>query len=273
MAYRLAPSGLFDNYFRNYHPSPYWQKRIDEVLACEDNLAIPRVKNAGEISNGKQYMHNGIRVNLGSYYGPEYAKMLLLSKGVHEPQEEKIFMEVLKRLQPGSLMMELGAFWSFYSMWFNKEIEGAVNIMIEPDSFNIGQGKRNFKLNGMKGEFIQSFIGREENKQENIIAIDQLVERRQISYIDILHSDIQGYEYDMLLGARRTFGENKVGYVFISTHSNEVHYKCLDLLKGHEYFIITSVDLEDTFSEDGLIVARSSKLEGINSISVQKKQH
>ena len=170
-------------------------------------------------------------------------------------------------------MMELGAFWSFYSMWFNKEIAGAVNIMIEPDSFNMGQGKRNFKLNGMKGEFIQSFIGREESRQQNIIAIDQLMETRQIPFIDILHSDIQGYEYDMLIGAAKTFSENKVGYVFISTHSNEVHYKCLDLVKGHGYFIITSVDLDETFSEDGLIVARSSKLIGIDNIPIQKKQY
>jgi hypothetical protein len=44
-------------------------------------------------------------------------------------------------------MIELGAFWSFYSMWFNKEVENAINYMVEPDSFNLGQGKRNFKLN------------------------------------------------------------------------------------------------------------------------------
>ena len=43
-----------------------------------------------------------------------------------------------------------------------------------------------------------------------------------------------------------------MGYVFISAHSNEVHYKCMDLLKDHEYFIITSVDLDETFWKIGL---------------------
>lgn len=116
VAYYIAPSGLFDRYFKNYKPSEYWQKRIDDVLNCSDLDLIPKVPNAGKILRGKQVMHNGILINLGSYYGPEYSKMLVLSKGVHEPQEERIFMEVLKVLKPGALMIELGSFWSFYSM-------------------------------------------------------------------------------------------------------------------------------------------------------------
>ena len=271
IAYHLAPSGFFDRYFRNYKLSPYWKNRVDEVLACEDNAAIPRVGNAGVIKGGKQVMHNGLKVNLGSYYGPEYAKMLLLSKGVHEPQEERIFMEALKGLPAGAVMIELGAFWSFYSMWFNKEVAGAVNIMVEPDAFNIGQGKRNFKLNGMRGEFIQAFIGKDQNAGNKTLSIDKLVKERDISFIHMLHSDIQGYEYEMLVGAETTLHENKVGYLFISTHSNEVHYKCVNLLEQKKYLIICSIDLNETFSEDGLIVARNRQFNGIDCIPVQKK--
>ena len=271
IAYGLAPSGLFDSYFKNYKPSPYWEKRIADVLSCKDSEEIPRVGNAGMIISGKQVMHNGLKVNLGSYYGPEFAKLLMLSKGVHEPQEERLFMEVLKQMPQGAVMVELGAFWSFYSMWFNKEIKNAVNIMVEPDSFNIGQGQRNFKLNGMKGKFIETFIGKEYNETANVITIDKLVQDKQIDHIDILHSDIQGYEYDMLLGATDTMMGNKIGYFFISTHSNEVHYKCLDLLTAKKYFIIVSIDLDETFSEDGLIVARDNNLRGINIIPVHKK--
>ena len=271
IAYYIAPSGLFDNYFRNFTPSTYWQNRIDEVLQSSDLKLIPTVDNAGQIVRGKQVMHNGLKVYIGSYYGPEFTKMFILSKGIHEPQEERIFMEVLKGLPPGALMIELGSFWSFYSMWFNKEIPGAVNIMVEPDSFNIGQGKRNFRLNKMKGEFIRSYVGRAYNEKENILSIDKLVQEKNIGFIHILHSDIQGYEYEMLMGAENTINENKIGYLFISTHSNEIHQNCLAFLEQKKYIIISSINLDETFSEDGLIVARHQQFKGIDLIPVSKK--
>lgn len=187
VGYYLASSGVFDSFFRNYRVSPLWEKRISNVLNSPDNILIPKVKNAGMIKFGKQVMHNGLKIHLGSYYGPEYSKMLYLSKGVHEPQEERIFMEVLKTLPPGSLMIEMGSFWSFYSMWFNKEVKEAINYMIEPDHFNIGQGKRNFKLNGMKGHFTQAFVGQEPGELGGraIINMDGFVKKFNFFYSHI----------------------------------------------------------------------------------------
>ena len=42
-------------------------------------------------------MHNGLKIHLGSYYGPEGATQLIINKGVHEPQEEYVFQEVKSR--------------------------------------------------------------------------------------------------------------------------------------------------------------------------------
>lgn len=273
IGYTLASSGLFDSYFRNYNVSPVWKMRINNVLSSPDNQFIPKVHDAGKIVRGKQIMHNGLLIHLGSYYGPEYSKMLLLSKGVHEPQEERVFLEVLKTIPSGAIMVEMGAFWSFYSMWFQKEISKSVNYLIEPDSFNLGQGKRNFQLNHMKGQFIQAFVGSKSSSDENgtTICVDDLVSKHSIPFIHMLHSDIQGYEYEMLLGAETTFRENKIGYVFISTHSNELHYKCMDYLLGKNFIIIASADLNETFSEDGLIAARAPYFEGVDAIRISKK--
>jgi len=162
LGYHLASSGLFDKVILNYKLSESWKKRIDEVLSSPDNDFIPRSENAGKIKNGKQTMHNGLKIHLGSYYGPEYSQMLLLNKGVHEPQEERVFLEALKTIPSGAVMIEMGAFWSFYSMWFNSKIQNGRNFMIEPDAFNMGHGKRNFKLNRLKGEFVQAFVGRKQ---------------------------------------------------------------------------------------------------------------
>lgn len=268
VGYHLASSGLFDNYFINYKVSDYWDSRIKHVLSSSDNAFIPKVPDAGKITGGKQVMHNGLKVHLGSYYGPEYAKMFLLSKGVHEPQEERYFAEVLKSMPANALMIELGSFWSFYSMWFHKEVVGASNIMVEPDEFNIGQGKRNFKLNKMKGDFVQAFVG--DKMEGDMVSVDGLVQQKQIRHINILHSDIQGFELDMLNGAQHALANNIVDYIFISTHSNELHYGCIEKLKSYSYTILSSIDLDESYSEDGLIVAASSLIKDPPIIELSK---
>ncbi|MBI2270814.1 MAG: FkbM family methyltransferase [Bacteroidetes bacterium] len=248
-----------------------WRARINSAVRAKDNNYIKRVKNAGEVNRGKQIMHNGIRINLGSYYGLEIARLLYENKGVHEPQEERVFMEVLKGIKPGSTMIELGSFWAFYSMWFYKEIKNAKCYMIEPDAYNIKSGRANFKLNGMKGEFFQFFVGNETVSVPGgtgFICIDDFIKVNDINFIDVLHCDIQGFEYDMLNGAKQVFAENKIGYIFVSTHSQELHYKCLQFLKEKEFIIICSADKAQSFSEDGLIVGRAPMYSGINPVVI-----
>lgn len=273
IGYQLSSCGLFDNIIRNYRLSGDWLQRIEDVMRSADNAFIPRVKDAGAIRRGKQIMHNGLKINLGSYYGPEYSKMLEVSKGVHEPQEERVFAEVLKTIPPKATMIEMGAFWSFYSMWFNKDVRDARNFMIEPDEFNLGHGKRNFRLNKMKGTFVKGFIGRQSSLQDGVktIAIDDFVAENNIPFVHMLHSDIQGFEYDMLLGAEKTFAEKKIGYAFISTHNNELHYQCLNFLKQRNFVILASADMNETCSVDGLIAARADHFPGIGPIPISKK--
>ena len=273
IGYYLASSGLFDSFFKSYKMSPAWEGRISSVLESADNAFIPRVPAAGQIVRGKQIMHNGLKIYLGSYYGPEYATLLRANKGVHEPQEERVFMEVLKTLPVNSTMIEMGAFWSFYSLWLQKEIKNAVNYMIEPDAFNLGQGKRNFRLNKMKGVFIQAFVGKEFGNTNGAVtvSVDYLVARYAIDFIHVLHSDIQGFEYEMLVGAEKAFLEKKIGYVFISSHSNELHYNCISFLEKKNYTIIASADMDESYSEDGLIVARAPFVEGAESIPISKR--
>ncbi len=130
VGHTLVGSGLLDWYFRSYQPAGDWQKRIAQVLSCPDNAFIPRVEQAGAISGGAQTMHNGLRVALGSYYGPEVSAMLQANRGVHEPQEERVFRMVLPEMPAGSVMLELGCFWAFYSLWFKTDVANARCIML-----------------------------------------------------------------------------------------------------------------------------------------------
>ena len=68
---------------------------------------------------------------------------------------------VLNSLEPGAIMMELGASWGFYSLWFLRAVPCGKAYMIEPESFALECGERNFKLNGLRGDFTYAFIGNE----------------------------------------------------------------------------------------------------------------
>lgn len=257
VAYTLVPSGFFDKSIRKVEVNQLWRKRIDLVKSSADNALIPRIPEAGNIVNGKQIMHNGIKVNLGSYYGIEVSRLLEENKGVHEPEEELMFSGILKKIPESGTMIELGSFWAFYSMWFCKEIKNAKSFMIEPDSFNIESGKRNFKLNNFKGSFFQYFIGKKSvaaTTGTSTIAVDDFVKQNNITFIDMLHSDIQGFELDMLHGAQDCFNKRMIRYIFISTHENNLHYQCVDFLKANNFIVLKSVDKNETCSEDGLIV-------------------
>jgi hypothetical protein len=269
----LLPSGLYDKKYINVPLEEVWEGRIKDVIDCTDNKLIERHPDAGKVKNGKQTMHNGIVITLGGYYGEAITQMLYRNKGVHEPQEEYAFGEVLKTIRHNATMLELGAYWSFYSIWFNKMITNAKNFLVEPEKANMLYGINNFKLNNVNGKFTKAFVGKEAGMNNNIpiICVDDFVADNKIEFIDVLHSDIQGFEYDMLLGASKTIKEKKIGYFFISTHGNKVHYECIDFLKLHDFIILCSCDEFDTYSLDGLIVAKSKEYVGIDNLEISLK--
>jgi hypothetical protein len=97
--------------------------RFREVISDPLNLLIERVPMAGFLDGNQVYLHNGLRVPVagpGAYYGP-FSQLLVINRGVHEPLEEFVFQEVLKCLPEAPSMIELGAYWGHYSMWFKKE--------------------------------------------------------------------------------------------------------------------------------------------------------
>jgi Methyltransferase FkbM domain len=269
----LAGSGLFDWYFRGYRPGPFWQNRTALVVASPDNDFIPRVAGAGEIRRGAQLMHNGVRVAVGGYYGPEMAVLLKRNRGVHEPQEERVFRMVLPEMPEGASMLELGCFWAFYSIWFASAVKNPRCFLLEADSFNLKSGQINFALNGFTGEWLHAYVGNtvDQSSSPPVITVDYILQKFGIKRLDILHSDVQGHEVAMLDGAAEALSSGRVRYVFISTHSNDLHANCEKRLRAYNYVMLTSINLYDSFSEDGLIVARHPNYEGIEAVSCSRR--
>jgi hypothetical protein len=247
-----------------------WQCRIESVLSSPDNVHIDRVANAGKIIDHYIVMHNGVKVCVNSYYGAGIANMLVANRGVHEPQEEKAFTEVVKLMPHKCRMLELGAYWGFYSLSLLNERTEAECFLVEPESFNLLCGEVNFELNRREGKFIQAAIGAT-HVPRKIVSVDGLMQEHSIPHLDILHADIQGFELDMLEGAKEALFNGCVDYVFISTHSNVLHRSCLEFLENYEYKILAEADLNETFSYDGVIVARRGSHPGPDIIEISKR--
>jgi hypothetical protein len=223
---------------------------------------------------GYQIMHNGIKIISGSYYGEGMRLLLKRNHGVHEPQEERVFMEVLKHMPEDALMVELGAYWGFYSMWFHKEVQNPTCYLIEPVMGGLRYGQRNFAMNDMVGKFVQAYVGASTSEAGEgipVVCIDDFAAEHGIKQIHILHADIQGAELDMLLGARRSLEASLVDYLIISTHTNELHTHCLSFLVEHGYAIISEANTSQSYSVDGVIVARRADMPGLDPIPISKR--
>ena len=253
--------------------------RVAMTVSCRDADPIEKHPEAGRIieqnDRSIQIMHNGLKVELGGYHGRWMAEIISQLKGHHEPQEELLFNAVLKAVRPDGLFVELGAFWSYYSMWFLKEFPAGRALCIEPDPVHVEIGKRNMALNGLSDRalFHQAWIGESEEAEVEHLGESsrQPLRLPQISMfgisllaggpIEILHCDAQGAETGLLRSMAAIGDDLQVRFVFISTHhhyisgSRETHADCLTLLREMGFVILADYDVGESFSGDGLIVA------------------
>ena len=247
-----------------------WPNRLRLARACPDNTHIHREPGAGTVNGGWLAMHSGVKVHADSYYGEGNTKLLMANEGVHEPQEEYVFQEVLKHLSTGATMLELGAYWGFYSLWFALAVPEGRAFLVEPEAPNLQSGIQNFELNGRHADFTQALVGEvsDPTSVPPLICVDDLVTAKKIDHLTILHSDIQGHEMKMLRGSQQLFRDRKVDYVFISTHGFWLHLECLDFLKSKDFVILASSDKFESYSLDGLICARRREISGCPPIKI-----
>ncbi len=248
------------------------------TVSCQDCAIIPKVPNAGQILTQSgarvQIMHNGLRVLAGAYHGDWMAEIITRLRGHNEPQEELVFHEVLKHLPPKATMIELGGFWSYYSLWFlhqNPETRRA--IVVEPDPHNLAIGRTNADLNNNRIEFVQASVGLENTPPRDFltessgqvrisqVTVAKLLIDYKLERLDLLHCDTQGAETDVLRSCMELLINGRIGFCFISTHSHHItgdpltHQRCLALVKEAGGKILAEHDVHESFSGDGLIAA------------------
>lgn len=251
-------------------------QRIRVTCSCRDSDAIPKVPDAGRVVTENvprpfQIMHNGVKVYVDSHYGAFNTEIIRVLRGHHEPQEELVFHHVLRTIPPGGVMIELGCFWAFYSLWFQAAVPGAVNYMVEPVESCLAAGRANFELNGREGHFIQASVGRDSRAETPFvhwdgsilrvrqIAVDDFLEEQRLCRVHVLHADVQGAELEMLEGARRALAAKRIDYVFLSSHTEILHQKCLQVLRRSGYGILAAHTPAESYSVDGLIAAAADR--------------
>jgi FkbM family methyltransferase len=189
---------------------------------CPDLKRLPRARRAGQVRvwrDGRQVqiMHNGLRVIANGYYGDRMTRLIELCRGCHEPQEELVFHQVMKRLPAKATMIELGSFWAFYSLWFRSLGKDRRCIVIEPDPKHLETGRLNAELNGLDVSFVQGFAGEtstsevpfktEESGELSVarFSLPDLMLAHGIDRLNVLHCDIQGAELQVLTSCEELF--------------------------------------------------------------------
>lgn len=167
--------------------------------------------------------------------------------GVHEKNSTA---EVKRIITPGMKILEVGANIGYYAL-LETRLAGSTGHLyaMEPSPFNFSLLERNLKLNGLanynlyqtaagsqKGiaKFLLSgrsnlstFIEREDLTGEevdvSVITLDDFLADKQV---DFIRMDVEGYELEILKGARAALAKDpKPKFFFIEVHSELLHKK------------------------------------------------
>jgi FkbM family methyltransferase len=254
------------------------QARVEMTVSCKDSDLIPKVEKAGEVfqvdGESIQIMHNGLRVLAGGYYGDWMTDVIRRLRGHHEPQEEVVFHEILRLVPPEATMLELGGFWSYYSLWFKSQ-HGITrkSYVVEPDPYYIAVGRRNAALNSIDVIFVNACVGGEQVSTRPFnaesaglvhipqISIEAFLKDYQIQILNILHCDTQGMETEVIRSSEILFRNKVIRFAVFSTHHHSIsgdpltHQRCLSMLQDFGGRILIEHDVHESYSGDGLIAA------------------
>ncbi|WP_454064898.1 FkbM family methyltransferase [Candidatus Nitrospira salsa] len=192
--------------------------------------------------------------------------------GTYELEKQKTLEQFVK---PGMTVYDIGAQAGFYSLLFSRLVqhEGKV-YAIEPFAENVRHLLAHIQLNHIENlKVIQGALsdqstltgfGIGNNNCENsllegrngilmvpVFSLDELIEVGQIAPPNLLKLDVEGAEFQVLVGATRTLKAYKP-IVFLALHGNEQRTKCFHFLREncYEVFNCQGIALDDNAMED-----------------------
>jgi FkbM family methyltransferase len=264
---------------------PALARRVRQTVSCTDSDGLPKVPGAGEVVERDgarvQVMHNGVLVEEGGYYGDWMARIITALRGHHEPQEEVVFDALVTALASTArsdgevpVMVELGSFWAYYSLWFCRQLPGARAYGIEPDPAYLEVGRRNVALNELGDRIVLApgvvgaapgstlqFSAESDGVERPVVQFDlaSLMQEHGLEHVDLVLSDIQGWELLLVERALPLLRQGRVRFLLVSTHHHSIsgdaltHQKVRDLLVGAGASVIAEHSVGESASGDGLL--------------------
>jgi FkbM family methyltransferase len=256
-------------------------RRVAMTVSCADADGIPKVDDAGKVyeQHGKrvQVMHNGLLVEEGGYYGDWMTEVIRTLRGHHEPQEERVFDQIVRRLagESGpSYMIEFGSYWAYYALWFCRAMSSGRAIAVEPDPAYLAVGQRNAALNDLTAAvtFVQGAVGNRPGQlldfraesdgcdhQVTQFDLGSVLETAGLDRVDVVLADVQGAETIILERGKNDFRQGRVRFLIVSTHHHAIsgnpltHQQAMALLTELGAHVICEHTVSESFSGDGLI--------------------
>jgi FkbM family methyltransferase len=187
--------------------------------------------------------------------------------GTYEKEQQHLFTETIKK---DDVFYDIGANVGFYSLIASQKVGGNGRVYaFEPVPENLYYIKKHFELNnctntviisgGVSNQIGVTYFKTGDSPATGFLNteigdiliptfdIDGLVENNKILPPNIIKIDVEGAEFDVLEGAKKTL-EKFHPIIFLATHNPEVHRKCLSLLNSLNYKIesMDKMDIDHT---------------------------
>ena len=171
-------------------------------------------------------------------------------------------------------MIEIGAFWAYYTAWFLSAVPGSTAVCLEPDPRNAACGRRNLDLNGLAATWVTGAAGRtfeagaqfKPRPDRDAISVPvhglaSLLGAAGHGPVEMLHIDAQGAELPFLESLADPAVIGTVRFLVVSSHDQRItgspttHEDCLRVISRLGGTLLAEHSVEESFSGDGLIVA------------------
>lgn len=189
--------------------------------------------------------------------------------GSYEFPKQNMFIREIKE---GDVVFDVGAHVGFYTLLSSQLVgeQGQV-VSFEPFPPNLMYLKRHIQLNTLKNVKVvekavsnragtmtfeigpSSSMGHlaeqvsDKSIEVETVVLDEFVRKANLPVPNLMKIDIEGAEFDCLVGARDLLQNNPIK-IFLATHGANVHRKCLSFLNelGYEIRSLSEKSLETT---------------------------
>jgi FkbM family methyltransferase len=205
--------------------------------------------------------------------------------------QKHVWRNKLISLPNDPIIIDVGANIGSISLYFAKEFPNSKIYAFEPTFFAFQKLSKNISLNpNLKSRIhpIQAFLSKEDGQTnvpevysswridslngdhplhggilqkviEKQISLDSFVVENQISQIDLIKVDVDGFEYDVLQGAIETISSLKPIIIFELMGHTGLNLKN-EFLKFHEFFSNQNYKLYDSYSEKIINLSNVEKI-------------